>query len=100
MTVTDYSAAGPLDPQPARSIPDVGVRVTYQGQQCTGFIDARRERDGLWDAWVDYSPLRGDAMSHRRRDWVRATTPSQLSCTPGPLTPSRATSSTRPNARG
>ena len=62
MVVTDYSTPGSLDP-------DGEVRVTYQGQDCAGFIDARRKRDGVWEAWFDYSPLDEAGLPHRRRDW-------------------------------
>ena len=48
MAVTDYTERKHGDP-------DVEVRLTYQGRVCVGFIDARRRRDGAWEAWVRFT---------------------------------------------
>ena len=49
MAVTNYSDRRPGDPE-------VMVELTTDnGHSATGFIDARQQRDGIWEAWVDYS---------------------------------------------
>lgn len=47
MEFTNFSQRGHADP-------DVMVRLTVEGgREVTGFIDARQQRDGVWEAWVD-----------------------------------------------
>ena len=61
MAVTDYSSHRWGDP-------DVAVLVTYDGQSCPGFIDARRRKDGQWQALVRFTAHR-DGYPHTRRLW-------------------------------
>jgi hypothetical protein len=62
MTDGHYSDRRPGDPE-------VMVELTTDtGHTATGFIDARRQRDGLWEAWVDYSHRTDTGVTHRR-DW-------------------------------
>src|SRR6478609_8505103 len=49
--------------------PDVEVLVHYDGAWHQGFIDARRQYDGTWQALVYYSVPRADGLPHRRSDW-------------------------------
>jgi hypothetical protein len=48
LAVTNYS-------QREHGDPDDQVGFTHQGQQVTGFIDARRRNDGVWEVCVTYS---------------------------------------------
>jgi hypothetical protein len=61
MTFTEYSELGPGDP-------DVRVQFEYNGQTCTGLINARRKRDGTWEAWVIFTYLR-HGSPHTQRGW-------------------------------
>ena len=49
--------------------PDVEVVVPSDGQHVTGFIDARRRNDDVWEALVVYSYQGDDGFPHKRRDW-------------------------------
>jgi hypothetical protein len=48
--------------------PDVEVLVQHAGQRVTGFIDARRRRDAVSEAIVDYAYRGDDGFPHRRKD--------------------------------
>lgn len=48
--------------------PEVEVRLTYAGQVCSGFVDDRRQRDGVWEALIYYSYVGEDGSPHRRSD--------------------------------
>ena len=63
MTVTDYRAR-------RRDDPDDPVEVLYEGAWHEAHIDARRRRDGIWEALVWYSVPRADGNRHGRKDWV------------------------------
>ena len=63
MAVTNYS-------QREHGDPDVQVQFDYEGQTVTGFIDARRQNDGVWEAWVWFS-YEEDGWRATRRDWIR-----------------------------
>jgi hypothetical protein len=43
--------------------------TTDTGHTATGFIDARRQRDGIWEVWVDYSHMADSGFIAHRRDW-------------------------------
>ena len=61
MSVTDYVNVAGDDLA-------VAVRLTHDGQVCTGFVDAWRKRDGTWEAWVKFAVQR-DGIAHTRRGW-------------------------------
>ena len=50
--------------------PDVQVQFDHEGQQVTGFIDARRQNDGIWEAWVWFS-YEENGWRATRKDWIR-----------------------------
>jgi hypothetical protein len=62
MVVTNYSERQHGDP-------DVEVQFDYEGQTVTGFIDARRQNDGVWEAWVWFS-YEENGWRATRKDWV------------------------------
>lgn len=63
MTYTRYSDARPGDPE-------IQVRVTLEnGATASGFIHARRQRDDVREAYVDYSYTDAGGFTHRR-DWL------------------------------
>ncbi len=45
------------------------VRLTANGHVATGVIDARRQRDDVWEAWVDYSYPTENGFSSHHKDW-------------------------------
>jgi hypothetical protein len=62
--VTDYRERRPGDP-------DDPVEVLYDGAWHEGYIDARRRRDGTWEALVWYSvPSIEHGVPFGRKDWV------------------------------
>jgi hypothetical protein len=63
MTVTNYSERQHGDP-------DVEVQFDYEGQTVTGFIDARRQNDGVWEAWVWFSTSNEHGGRATRKDWI------------------------------
>jgi hypothetical protein len=63
MVVTNYSERQHGDP-------DVEVQFDHEGQIVTGFIDARRQNDGVWEAWVWFSHEE-NGWRATRKDWIR-----------------------------
>ena len=63
MAVTHYSEREHGDP-------DVEVQFDYEAQTVTGFIDARRQNDGVWEAWVWFSYDDKNGWRSTRKDWV------------------------------
>jgi hypothetical protein len=63
MAVTHYS-------QREHGDPDVEVQFEYEGQTVTGFIDARRQIDGVWEASVWFSYDDANGWRATRKDWV------------------------------
>ena len=63
VTVTDYRERYPGDP-------DDPVEVLYEGTWHEAYIDARRRREGIWEALVWRSVTRADGNRHGRKDWV------------------------------
>jgi hypothetical protein len=63
MAVSNYLDRRPGDPE-------VMVELT-RGHRAHRhrFIDARQQRDGVWEAWVDYSHLADNGFVAHRRDW-------------------------------
>ena len=83
MVVTNYSERQHGDP-------DVEVQFDHEGQTVTGFIDARRHNDGVWEAWVWFSHeengwratrkgLDPDGSAGRAYDRRRARRPGHIS---------------------
>jgi hypothetical protein len=66
--------------------PDVQVGFTFEGQQVTGFIDARRQTDGIWEAWVWFS-YEENGWRATRKDWARMDDLTVLTVDDEPLTP-------------
>jgi len=62
VAVTNYSERQHGDP-------DVEVQFTHEGQTVTGFIDARRQNDGIWEAWVWFS-YDDNGWRATRKDWI------------------------------
>ena len=62
MAVTNYS-------ERQHGEPDVEVQFDHEGQTVTGFIDARRQNDGAWEAWVWFS-YEDNGWRATRKDWV------------------------------
>lgn len=63
VTVSHYSERRPRDPE-------VMVELTVDGSRpATGFIDARQQRDGAWEAYVDYSYTADNGFPSHRRGW-------------------------------
>ena len=62
MVVTNYSERQHGDP-------DVEVQFDHEGQTVTGFIDARRQNDGVWEAWVWFS-YEENGWRATRKNWV------------------------------
>jgi hypothetical protein len=63
MAVTSYS-------ERQQGEPDVEVQFEYEGQTVTGFIDARRQNDGVWEAWVWFS-YEENGWRATRKDWIQ-----------------------------
>jgi hypothetical protein len=63
VVVTNYSERQHGDP-------DVEVQFDHEGQTVTGFIDARRQNDGIWEAWVWFSHEESGWRA-TRKDWIR-----------------------------
>lgn len=63
MPVTNYSEREHGDP-------DVGVQFSYEGQTVTGFIDARRQNDGVWEAWGWFSFDDENGWRSTRKHWL------------------------------
>jgi hypothetical protein len=63
MAVTRYGERQPGDP-------DVEVPFSYDEQTVTGFIDARRLNDEVWEAWVWFSYAMADGFRGTRKDWI------------------------------
>ena len=47
---------------------DLGVRVHHAGQIFYGCVGARRQRDGVWEAWV-HQIMDADGKPSARSDW-------------------------------
>ena len=62
MVVTNYS-------ERQHGAADVEVQFEHEGQTVTGFIDARRQHVGVWEAWVWFSHVR-DRWRATRKDWI------------------------------
>jgi hypothetical protein len=63
MVVTNYSERQHGDPE-------VEVQFDHEGQIVTGFIDARRQNDGVWEAWAWFSH-EDNRWRATRKDWIR-----------------------------
>jgi hypothetical protein len=63
VTVTNYC-------QREHGDPEVQVGFAYEGQQVTGFIDARRQNDGVWEEWGWFS-YDEDGWRATRKDWIQ-----------------------------
>lgn len=46
------------------------VELTVDGQAVSGFVDARRQGDDVWEVYVDYSYAGLDGFPSHRRDWL------------------------------
>jgi hypothetical protein len=79
VTVTNYS-------QREHGDPDVQVGFTHEGQQITGFIDARRQNDGIWEAWVWFSYVE-NGWRATRKDWIPMDDLTVLTIDDEPVTP-------------
>ena len=62
MTVTNYIERKHGDH-------DVEVQFVYGGQTVTGFIDARWQNDGVWEAWLWFS-YEDHGWRATRKNWV------------------------------
>jgi len=78
MVVTNYSERQHGDP-------DVEVQFTHEGQTVTGFIDARRQNDGAWEAWVWFS-YDDNGWRATRKDWIPIDRLTVLSVDDRPVT--------------
>jgi len=62
VAVTNYSERRHGDP-------DVEIQFNHAGQTVTGFIDARRQNDGVWEAWVWFS-YDNNGWRASRKAWI------------------------------
>ena len=83
--------------QPEHGDPDVQVGFAYEGQQVTGFIDARRQNDGVWEAWVCFS-YEENGWRATRKDWIQMDELTVL--TIDDLPPDQVTQSAAPGPSG
>ena len=79
MAVTNYS-------QREHGDPDVQVQFDYEGQQVIGFIDARQQNDGVWEAWVWFS-YDENGWRATRKDWIPMEALTVLTIDDEPVTP-------------